>query len=343
MPGATIASISIRSLPSASERVRAAEAFTGKSGLMLANLRDTPKTLAEIKGSCQLGAGPVPGTSYLDRSEWLFQSASDRIRRVGRRRFARYARDQSPESLRLSSVLEFWADRSVLAREWRIGPCSQCHRSSFVKKLDIQRRVVCPDCGNRISLPQSVPLGYALHPAVQLAAKEGIVPVVLIGRFLRRMTDNGFFWLPGVKYKLGGQIGDIDLLACCDGHLVFCECKELGGAHPEVKVWDEVVAQFLETARIARRCRASLVVLAALAEDYPADVRDRIAAEIGNDIPYLLLAKQDLEAGDRDVKELGHDRPIGLQDLLPDPFPERPREPAERQRTINTGTFIYTR
>jgi hypothetical protein len=119
--------------------------------------------------------------------------------------------------------------------------------------------------------------------------------------------------------------------------------RALGSTPLEARVWDEVVAQFPETASVARRCRASLVVLAAQAEDFPADVRDRIAAGIGPGRPHLLLTKQDLEGGHRDVQDPGPGRPIGLDDLLPDPFPERVREPTDRPRTINTGHFLYTR
>ena len=64
------------------------------------------------------------------------------------------------------------------------------------------------------------------------------------------MTNSGFFWLPGVKYKVGDRSGDIDLLACCDTDLVFCECKQLDATPPRTKVWDDVVAQFLETAAV---------------------------------------------------------------------------------------------
>jgi hypothetical protein len=320
----------------------AAEAFTGKSGVILSACEDEPRTLRELKGLCKLGDGTVPGTSYLERIEQMLRCESDRIQRVGRRRFAQYARSNSPANLRLASVLDFWADRSVLNREWLIGPCPRCNRRSFVPRLDIRRRVVCPACGNRVSLREYVPLGYVLHPTVRLAVREGIVPVVLTGRFLRGMTFNGFFWLPGVKYKIGDKLGDIDLLACCDGRLVFCECKQLGDARPGTKVWDDVVAQFLETAATATRCGARLVALAAQVAQFPQDVRDRIAAGLGA-VPYLLLDKQDLETGYRTVQDHGSVRRLGFGDLLPDAFPERPRQPTDKPRTINMGWGIYTR
>jgi hypothetical protein len=321
----------------------AAEAFTGKSCVILAALENEAKTIREIKGMCKLGDGTVPGESYLERVEWLFRAASDRIKRVGRRRFKQYSRNHSPENLRLTSVLEFWADLRVLTREWKVGPCARCNRTSFVPRLDIQRRVVCPTCGNRISLRESVPLGYALHRTVRLAMREGIAPVVLTGRFLQRMTVRGFFWLPGIKYKVGDQQGDVDLLACCDGHLVFCECKKLESTPAGTKVWDAVVDQFLETAVVAEKCRASLVVLAARVGEYPQDVRARIAAGVPNVMPHLLLDNQDLETGHRDVESQGYSRPLRFHDLIPAPFPERAREPRDKPRTINMGWGIHTR
>jgi hypothetical protein len=133
----------------------AAEAFTGKSGLILTTLQDKTKTVREIKGLCELGAGTIPGQSYLERIEWAFSRESDRMKRVGQRRFAQYARHHTPENLRVASLLEYWADRSILTREWKIGPCSRCNRVSFVTRLGIQERIVCPVCGNRIGIQDS--------------------------------------------------------------------------------------------------------------------------------------------------------------------------------------------
>src|SRR5262249_50490009 len=147
----------------------------------------------------------------------------------------------------------------------------------------------------------------------------------------------GFFWLPGVKYKFGGQPGDIDLLACCDGYIVFCECKGLEETPSDAKVWDEVVTQFLETARIAKHCKADLAVLASRTSEYSQVVLDRIKAELGSSIPYLLLDKNDLEEGDRPVQIGTLMRHLAFYDLLPMPFPEKPRERNGRPRTINMG------
>jgi hypothetical protein len=321
----------------------AAEAFSGKSGVVFTELEKGPRTLDEIKGKCKLGSGTLPGKSFLERNEILLASESDRIKRVGRRRFALYARNQSPTNLKLTSVLEFWADRSVLIREWRLGPCPKCKRVSFEPRLNIQKRILCPSCGNRMSLDRPVPFGYAVHKTVGLAMREGIAPVVLTGRFLEQMTDRGFLWLPGVKYRCDDKLGDIDLLACCDGRLVFCECKRLQDTQPGAKVWDDVVTQFLETAAVAKRCGGSLVVLAAQTSEFPADVQARIKGELGPGMPSLLLDATDLEKGYRTINDQGPKRPLRFYDLIPEPFPEQAAKADDRPRTIDFGWGVYSR
>jgi hypothetical protein len=116
---------------------------------------------------------------------------------------------------------------------------------------------------------------------------------------------------------------------------VFCECKKVESTPPEAKVWHEVVAQFLDTATVARDCGASLVVLASFVLEYPEEVRARIA--FGAGLPHMLLTKQDLETGFRNVGDGQHPRRMRLDDVLPALFPERPREPVDGRRTINMG------
>ena len=178
--------------------------------------------------------------------------------------------------------------------------------------------IICQNCGHRISLPSAVPVGYTLQRAVAHAIEEGIIPVVQTGRFLEGLTHKGFLWLPGVKYKNGEVRGDIDLLACCNGGFVFCECKNLeetpnscpiaAGNCPRnsptrSQLWDDVVSQFLQTARLAKACKGCLAVLACKVTEYPVAVMERLKAELGSSIPYLLLKNDDLEKGYRLVKD----------------------------------------
>jgi DNA-directed RNA polymerase subunit RPC12/RpoP len=300
------------------------------------------KTIPEIMGACSLGRGELTGESYIQRIKPIFQRETERMKRISQRRFLEHARHAAPENQKLESLLEHWADRKILTRQWRIGPCGRCGQTYFVPNLNIQRRIICTNCGHRISLPSKVPIGYTLHRAVGHAIKEGVIPVALAGRFLYNMTDHGFLWLPGVKYQIGTKQGDIDILACCDGRLVFCECKNLEETPADSTLWDSVVDQFLETATIAKTCGASLVILAAQVGMFPQTVVDRINAALGASLPHLLLNKNDLERGHREIHRKDHPTRLSLDDLIPLAFPERPRELADKPRTISIGWGTWT-
>ncbi len=314
----------------------AATDFSGQSGIILNSLVNETMTLDQIKSRCKLGGKDVDGKTHLQRIEPYIQNQSERMKRISRQRYRDHLKTSLPENLKLRTLLEHWIDRGILNRQWKIT-CCECSQQYFVPSLNIQKRVICLHCGHRISLPSQVPIGYTLDRAVAHAIKEGIVPVVQTGRFLQGLSYHGFFWLPGVKFNIGTELGDLDILACCDGHLIFCECKNLEETPSDSKVWDEVATQFIETARIAKKCKASLSILASRAIDYPQSVQDRLKDELKESIPYLLLNREDLEKGYRPCK----DNNFTLDDLLPSPFPETPRVKSETDsgnpRTIQFG------
>jgi len=96
---------------------------------------------------------------------------------------------------------------------------------------------------------------YALADPIRLAISEGILPVVLAGEVLRKLSNEGFLWLPGVKYERQGVLADIDVLACCDGHLVLLECKDLEGKGTGDGTWRQLFEQFTRTRRRSRNRR----------------------------------------------------------------------------------------
>lgn len=159
------------------------------------------------------------------------------------------------------------------------------------------------------------------------------------------MTNRGFFWLPGVKFRDGATQGDIDVLACCDGHLVFGECKDLDGVLPERVNWQEIVVQFVATAEIALKCNGDLAVLASLVEAYPDNVKADIASALDGRIPYLLLAREDLESGERRIEQDQLSRGLCFYDLLKEPFRDDPIKrlsavTEQRKVEVGVGTFI---
>ena len=82
----------------------------------------------------------------------------------------------------------------------------------------------------------------------------------------------------GAKYTYGDSLGDIDLVAICDGALVLAECKEKEETHAEADDWENSVwPQSVKLIDAAKVCRADLVVLASLAAAYPSDWEARCA------------------------------------------------------------------
>jgi len=338
----------------------AANAFAGQSGQVLTTLSRNTLSFKEIKAKCRLGNGNLVGEPYINRVQSLLLRHSERMKRVAIHRFRKYSKRAEPDSLELRTLLEHWADKDIVSRQWKIGPCISCKQQYYVPKLDIQKSVTCTNCGHRISLSSSVPIGYTLKREVAHSIHEGIVPVVQTGRFLYGMTHQGFLWLPGVKYRTGTQSGDIDLLASCDGHLVFCECKNLEdtpvvadscpasiascprSSPSTLQVWNQVFDQFTETARVAKACNASLAVLASRTNQYPQEFVERLKNGIGESIPFLLLSKEDLEKGFRLIDNGTMNARLSLCDIIPQKFPEKPRDRSGKLRQIKNGWGIYT-
>ncbi len=317
---------------------RAAEAFVGQSGEILRTLMGRTLLPDEIRSACKLGSSELAGNNYLAAIDMMLRHESDRTRRIARKRFENFADSHTPEKRTLGALLEHWADKSILTRCWQLGPCRRCNQKHFEERLDIQCPILCPNCGNRMSLPERVRVGYSLDRPVEHSLKEGIIPIVLAGRFLRNMTTRGFFWLPGVKYHKGGIGGDIDFLACCDGLLIFGEAKT---SPRRSDVWNQATDQFLELAGVAQACNAALVVFAAQVPQFPSDVSKKIEAELTGKIPFLLLNNGDLELGFRQTSESGAMSRLAFGNLIPAEFPEQPirRTPGVRQIELGWGVF----
>lgn len=312
----------------------AAAAFTGVKGKILQCFGGKTLLPGEIKGICKLGKGRLKEEGGLVKQ--LGSHLDERKLRIAEQRFKDYQRGEVPEHPTLSALLEHWVEKSILNRQWKIGPCTHCNQKNYVDSLDIQKSIACPNCGNRILLSDQVSVGYSVDPPVDRALKEGVVPVVLTGRFLQNQTSKGYFWVPGVKYTKNGTAGDIDILACCDGRVVLAECKDLSDTPSGSSTWDDVESQFLELASVAMECKADIAVLAVLAKDVPCRIKQSIDQKLNSKIPHLLLTRSELETGG-----IGGD--VCLQSLMLDEFPEKAIERLGGQRKIEfNGGMTYS-
>jgi len=192
-----------------------------------------------------------------------------------------------------------------------------------------------------VKMREHTGMGYALEPSVRHSLNEGLATVALTGRFLRNMTNTGFFWIPGVKYERSGAKGDIDLLACCDGFLVFGECKKLTSTPHDAATWSATADQFLKLATVAIECQGSLAVLAALVDAFPEEIHHRIEKELSGKIPFLLLNKADLNKGHRSSEPGKEWPPLDLRKLVLTKFPESQVARTPGQRQIKLGWSVY--
>jgi hypothetical protein len=315
------------------------------NGVVLKALLGGPLQLGDIQGKARLGKGKLAELAEPEIPKGLLDRLDPVAKRTFRRRRRRMWNRLSPSTTAVESLLEFWADHGIVSRQWHVGPCPACMGSFWEAGLDISKPVACPGCGSRLRLPPQVPMGYSLHRLIDHALREGIVPVVLAGRFLSNLTHRGFLWLPGVKYKWNEKDGDLDIFACCDGHIVVGECKSLGDTPADTGFWEVILEQFAETIKVGQACRASFAVLAVMAESYPPDFQQKVDQLTGANMRSLLLNKQDLEQGHRPMKEEGDKitRHLSLVDLIVDPMPETPMaqsaEPCEIQTPLLSITY----
>ena len=154
------------------------------------------------------------------------------------------------------------------------------------------------------------------------------------------MSHRGFFWLPGMKYKVGSGYGDADIIACCNGRLVLAECKRLIGVPTGAPVWREVLDQFFALSKVAMDCNGGLLVLAAQVEAYPEDVLTEIDRKLKSKIPYLILNGKDLEVGHRKIDQ---GRWLSIGDFTPIEFTETPMAREGGPRQIKFGPMTFTK
>src|SRR5690606_35422749 len=126
----------------------AAGAFSGKSAEILEVLQKKGPLLPDqIRSHCRLGGSELPVDNYLGRIKSNLKRESDRTKRISMRRFSEYAQGDIPDSLSLSALLEHWADRAIVKRSWKLGPCTHCAQTWCNDELDIQKPVFCQNCG----------------------------------------------------------------------------------------------------------------------------------------------------------------------------------------------------
>jgi DNA-directed RNA polymerase subunit RPC12/RpoP len=314
----------------------AGRAFSGFSLSILLALRGGKDlTLGELKGKAKLGkmsSSEPPGLDRLD--QWLVGSPVRQ--RITRNRFATYWEKEYPSEDQALEVLDYLINLGVVNQFVRLPKCNSCGHEYTVDKVDLQKPIVCPGCSSRISFSCRLELAYKLNALFSMALSEGILPVILTGRFLRRLTDRSFMWIPGVKCKHNGQQYDIDIACFCDGNLILAECKSMLGVKEESDEQKEVLEQFSHLINLGKICGARTVFFGSMTNSHP-DYLVRFSEEnTSSTMTIGLLDREDLELGRR-FKKVQHAEsrvPMRLWDFLPKevcPQPKREYKPGARR------------
>lgn len=288
--------------------------FSGISFRILEALDSNTLTYGQIKAKAKLGKTKQKKTSvFLDWAKKLPKHSKS----TARRRYIEYSKEILSLHASESEIIEKLVERGVLMRKWKLDKCPSCDKEYWVDDLRINKPMVCPGCLKKISLRDKFQLGYELNELVSLSIREGIIPVVLTARFLRNLTDKGFFWLPGAKCSWGSEKTDLDILACCDGHLVAAECKTLSNTNTESKTWDEIADQIQREVDLLKICKIETIVIAAMCNEFPQEFKNKTIDIIGNELAVLFLNKEDLMKGHRRIAT--HDqrpRRMRVKDIL---------------------------
>ena len=189
---------------------------------------------------------------------------------------------------------------------------------------------LCRNCGSKLIIKDKIEVGYQLNPLVKKSIDEGLIPIVLTLNFLQNLTSRGFMYLPGFKGKINKEPFDIDIIASCDGVLVFCECKNVPNTGSD---WQEIKEQFEKLIRKSKKLKAQIVILSSLSKEYP-EMIEELKKKYSSE-----LNEEDLEKGIKyHPLRNGISFPFTISDFLPSKQTKRKKR--RGKRSISYGNFL---
>ncbi len=197
------------------------------------------------------------------------------------------------------SFISWMVEAAIIRQVFHYPKCFSCdNESDWGSQIDLARPLHCSRCGNTVSIQDSsLDVGYQMNPLVYKAFKEGIRPVALTLGVLKRATAGGFLYIPGFKGTYEKKDFDIDIMAVCDGDLIFCECKTMEGISAQASGGAKVLDQLEQLIEKGNLCGARSVVLASLADGYPQKIQKLAKNKSTSTMRVVLLTKADLLRG----------------------------------------------
>ena len=173
------------------------------------------------------------------------------------------------------SFLAWLVEQKIVRQVFHHPQCPVCeNKADWSSKIDLELPLRCSRCGTVVPTPEAhLDIEYQLNPLVQKAFDQGIRPVALTVAILKSAADNGFLYIPGFKGVYQEKAFDIDIVSVCNGNLIFCECKDMDGVPATANSWIKIKSQLEDLIDKGKLCGARSVVLASLADEYPAAIK----------------------------------------------------------------------
>lgn len=308
-------------------------AFSGNSLRIIKTLRKNrdPLTLDQVQQ--ESGIKDLPQQKGHVIFKLIDKYIPEHAKNIARKRFEGYFRQSISIDTSVIDILQELAEHSIVRRKWKLSKCPICDKNYWLDDIDINRPLYCPGCRKTIHMDR-ICLAYELNALVDLAVKEGIIPVVLTANFLYNTTSKGFQWLPGVKCQMGSLKTDFDIFASCDGHIIAAECKTFKKTSKDI--WEKTTHQLKKSIAVGKKAGVEVFIVAALCKVFPIGFQQNIKKLAGSDMSVAFLNTEDLQKGQRDIFLNGHKTSLSIENLLP-AYPQN-----EKKKKLRRGKRYIT-
>ena len=127
---------------------------------------------------------------------------------------------------KLLELLFSLADKRILLRGYQLR-CPNCDLDTWYSVESIDEHVQCQGCRSIMQLPVDWPFAFRLNQLFINGIKDTeAITVLLTLLILHNTSDKDLIWQSGYKVLRANTETDLDLIAMCDGVLVFAECKD---------------------------------------------------------------------------------------------------------------------
>jgi hypothetical protein len=211
-----------------------------------------------------------------------------------------------------SKIVETLTERQILLRGYKLE-CPFCGLEEWYDLSRVNERMKCIGCASDFMLPLSLDFAFKLNRLFSDRTGtdrkgQGIVTQLLSLLYLSELSDKGFHWQADVILEVDGKKTNIDVIAMCDGALVFAECKDAflptnqshRGRSDRRKRHQQTVKDIIEQLRreiaCARTMSAKLFFFCTLEQDIPEEIIEFIKTEneIDEQLAVYLLTSDHL-------------------------------------------------